>query len=73
MNLFQFIRVGDIVFDPQLRVTGDATPWSWATDWLGVKKDELPKLVFSNVTMLLDELGSEYVLSTYKKALRKMT
>ncbi|TPX65020.1 hypothetical protein SpCBS45565_g05450 [Spizellomyces sp. 'palustris'] len=46
----QFIRTGDMVFEPQLKVTGDATPWEWV-EWLGVHKEKVPRLLYEQVTM----------------------
>ncbi|KAJ3160450.1 hypothetical protein HDU86_000784 [Geranomyces michiganensis] len=45
----EFVRKGEMVFEPQLKVTGDATPWEWV-QWLGVHKDKVPRLVYEQVT-----------------------
>ncbi|KAJ3173047.1 hypothetical protein HDU88_004506 [Geranomyces variabilis] len=48
----EFVRKGEMVFEPQLKVTGDATPWEWV-QWLGVHKDKVPRLVYEQVTVNL--------------------
>ncbi|KAI8820653.1 uncharacterized protein EV422DRAFT_58087 [Fimicolochytrium jonesii] len=45
-----FICTGERVFEPQLKVTGDATPWEWV-EWLGVQKERVPRLVYDHVTV----------------------
>ncbi|KAJ3214361.1 hypothetical protein HDU67_001749 [Dinochytrium kinnereticum] len=53
-----FHRKGEVKFDPQLKVTGDATPWE-LVQWLGVNKERVPELVFANVTQPLACLLSD--------------
>ncbi|TPX34646.1 hypothetical protein SmJEL517_g02685 [Synchytrium microbalum] len=59
----EWVRTGEFKFEPQLKVTGDATPWEWI-EWLGVHKDEVPKLVHSGLSQPLNSalllLGSLY-------------
>ncbi|KAJ3022828.1 hypothetical protein HKX48_005162 [Thoreauomyces humboldtii] len=50
-----FVRKGEMVFEPQLKVTGDATPWEWV-QWLGVHKEKVPRLVYDQVTVNLAQL-----------------
>ncbi|KAI9095544.1 hypothetical protein DFS34DRAFT_662396 [Phlyctochytrium arcticum] len=45
-----FQRRGNVHFEPQLKVTGDATPWEWV-EWLGVHKEKLPLMIFENLTV----------------------
>jgi hypothetical protein len=50
-----YTNVGDVKFDPQLKITGDATP-SELVNWLGVNKDRVPQLVHKNLTTKLADL-----------------
>ncbi|KAJ3089847.1 hypothetical protein HK102_005335 [Quaeritorhiza haematococci] len=60
----EFIRTGEVKFDPQLKVTGDATPWEWV-EWLGVHQDKIPKLVYNNLTMSLRDFLNLMVVIGY--------
>ncbi|KAI8846591.1 hypothetical protein BC829DRAFT_434470 [Chytridium lagenaria] len=53
-----FNRKGEVKFDPQLKVTGDATPWE-LVQWLGVNRERVPELVFANLTMTLAQVLSD--------------
>ncbi|KAI8838792.1 hypothetical protein BJ741DRAFT_113905 [Chytriomyces cf. hyalinus JEL632] len=48
---FQYVK-GDFKFDPQLKVTGEATPRE-LIEWLGVNKTRMPELLYLNVTSAL--------------------
>ncbi|KAJ3410271.1 hypothetical protein HDV05_003977 [Chytridiales sp. JEL 0842] len=48
----KYVTVGDVKFDPQLRITGDATP-AELINWLGVNKGRVPELVYKHVTVNL--------------------
>ncbi|KAI8918297.1 hypothetical protein DFJ77DRAFT_289393 [Powellomyces hirtus] len=52
---FAFVRKGEMFFEPQLKVTGDATPWEWV-QWLGVHKEKVPRLVYDQVTVNLAQI-----------------
>ncbi|KAJ3382647.1 hypothetical protein HDU92_004650 [Lobulomyces angularis] len=54
MNSYLFFKRGEVRFDPQLKVTGDATPWD-LVEWMGLHKDEeLPKLYYTLITRNLE-------------------
>ena len=40
-----FTRIGEVKFDPQLKVTGDATPLE-LIEWLGVNKEKVPEIFY---------------------------
>ncbi|KAI8618133.1 hypothetical protein BC830DRAFT_1110168 [Chytriomyces sp. MP71] len=46
---------GDFKFDPQLKVTGEATPRE-LIEWLGVNKTKIPEFLYQNLSMNLSEL-----------------
>ncbi|KAJ3103181.1 hypothetical protein HDU97_010314 [Phlyctochytrium planicorne] len=57
-NPFIFSRKGELKFDPQLKVTGDANPWE-LVQWLGVNKERVPELVYTHVTVALHRVLTE--------------
>ncbi|TPX35158.1 hypothetical protein SeMB42_g07226 [Synchytrium endobioticum] len=71
----EFVQTGDFKFEPQLKVTGDATPWEWI-EWLGVHKDEMPKLIHkglgqplnSGLLLLCNLYGRIHVLPIEREA-----
>ncbi|RKO93348.1 hypothetical protein BDK51DRAFT_39419 [Blyttiomyces helicus] len=58
-----FVLVGELVFDPHLKITGDATPWDWV-ELIGGHKEKVPKLLHQFVTInvrdLHDGIGELY-------------
>ncbi|KAJ8325294.1 Macrophage colony-stimulating factor 1 receptor [Batrachochytrium dendrobatidis] len=44
------IRTGELVFEPQLQVTGDATPTE-LIEKLGIRKEDIPRLMYSSITL----------------------
>ncbi|KAH6582668.1 hypothetical protein BASA61_008418 [Batrachochytrium salamandrivorans] len=57
------VRTGELVFEPQLQVTGDATPTE-LVEKLGVKKEDIPRMIYTNLTVMLSDfthtLGTAY-------------
>ncbi|KAJ3075032.1 hypothetical protein HDU98_009476 [Podochytrium sp. JEL0797] len=55
-EVIQFVyRKGDFKFDPQLKVTGEATPRE-LIEWLGVNKTKIPEMLYLNAVVLLSEV-----------------
>eukprot|EP00842_Homolaphlyctis_polyrhiza_P001373 jgi/Hompol1/2236/HPOL_002158-RA len=49
------VRTGELHFEPQLKVTGDATPTE-LVQTLGVNKEDIPKMMHTFVTIPLSDL-----------------
>lgn len=65
-KMFKFVKNGDVKFDPKLKLTGDATPLGFV-DWLGFHKDDqIPEIIFSNVTENLQFLFHIAIKSIYE-------
>ena len=52
-------RTGDLIFEPQLNITGDATPKELLENVLGLDKEQIPKVVYESVTLKLSDLWKQ--------------
>ncbi|KAI8998306.1 hypothetical protein BC832DRAFT_242124 [Gaertneriomyces semiglobifer] len=53
-DIITFLPKHPTIFEPQLKVTGDATSWEWV-EWLGVHKGTVPRLVYDQITVRMGE------------------
>lgn len=52
---FTFEQGGEVRFEPQLKVIGDATPTEWI-ELLGLHKNNVPQFVYKNLTLQMEAL-----------------
>nr|KAJ3422086.1 hypothetical protein HK105_001223 [Polyrhizophydium stewartii] len=59
------VRTGELVFEPQLKVTGDATPTE-LVESLGLHKEDIPRMVYTFVTVGVSDFLHQGVGRFYK-------
>ncbi|KAJ3333901.1 hypothetical protein HDU76_001382 [Blyttiomyces sp. JEL0837] len=62
----RFVRKGEMKFDPQLKVTGEATPWE-LVEWLGVNKERIPEGIYLYLTSSLRKYRNRIVEETFRE------
>lgn len=50
----RLIASEDIIFEPKLRLTGDATPMNWV-NLVGIKKDNIPEIIYTYISSVTSE------------------
>lgn len=58
-----FLPLTEVIFDPRLKVTGDAKPFEWL-EGLGINKEKIPKIIYNYITL--------YLFNTLKSIDRKL-